>query len=204
VRPLAAALEAKGWSTTTPDLRDAVASPARFASRAVADGRRGDVVIGHSGAGAVLPVVADRAGAAATVFVDAVLPEAGDVHTTSSRFLEMLDRIPTSAGLLAPWHEWWPPDALAELVPDETLRRRIVEEIPRVPRSFYADAVPLPASWQIRPAAYLQLSPAYDEERIRAEGWSWPVGHLTGGHLDVAVDPDRVAGCIAALVAAVA
>ena len=40
---------------------------------------------------------------------------------------------PMSEGLLPPWHEWWPAEALEQLLPDELLRRQVVTEIPRVP-----------------------------------------------------------------------
>jgi hypothetical protein len=85
VTRLATALEARGWTTTVPDLRDALDSPARFASRAVERSDSVEVVIGHSGAGAVLPVVAERTAAVAMIFIDAVLPDASDRFTPSER-----------------------------------------------------------------------------------------------------------------------
>jgi hypothetical protein len=129
--PLAAALEATGWTTTVPDLRDALDSPARYALRAAERSHSVDVVIGHSGAGTVLPAVADRAAAVATVFVDAIVPELCDVFTPSEWFIALLDDVPTADGLLAPWHQWWPEETLARLLPDESLRQQVVAEIPR-------------------------------------------------------------------------
>lgn len=193
VRALASALAVKGWSTTVPDLRAAVKSPGQFSSQAIERCPSADILIGHSGAGAVLPLVADGIGASATIFIDAVLPGEDPTFTPSGRFLEFVDTIPTVDGRLTPWHEWWPPETMAALVPDEAVRRAIAAETPRLPRSFYDEAITLPELWWTRPAAYLQLSPAYDDERSRAARWDWPTGHLDGGHLDVVVHPDLVA-----------
>ena len=56
----------------------------------------------------------------------------------------------------------------------------VIDEIPRLPRSFYDEAITLPTGWWTRPAAFLQLSPAYDEERKAAEGTVGPSPTSTG------------------------
>jgi hypothetical protein len=202
VRPLADALDAVGWSTTVPDLRDAVSSPEAYIDAVGRAVDSVDVVIGHSGAGAILPVVAANTTASATVFIDALVPDTSDVFMPSGRFVELLDSLPVSEGLLPPWHEWWPTETLEQVLPDDSLRRLVVSEIPRVPRSFYDQSVPLPEAWWTRPAAYLQLSPAYDDDRIRAERWGWPTCQLMGHHLDLVSRPDAIARIVTDLVGA--
>jgi hypothetical protein len=202
VRPFASALtEAAGWSTVAPDLRDSTQSPSHFWQDAVRQCPSADVVIGHSGAGAFLPVVSDALGAT-PIFIDAVLPGAAPVYVPSQEFLELLVRIPCDDGLLAPWHEWWPPATMVRLVPDDCLRAAIMIEAPRLPRAFYAESVPLPTRWWTRPAGYLQLSASYDDERLRAEQWGWPTRSSAGGHLDLAVSPGTVAQHVIELVGA--
>ncbi len=197
---LATALEALGWTTTTPDLRAANDSPQHFEQRSIAAAVAAtDVVIGHSGAGAFIPAVAEATGAA-LVFVDAVVPPPGPHYRPSVQVLHLLDTLPVVDGLLPPWHEWWSAELLAELVPDERIRRTITAEIPRLPRSFYDEALPLSTRWWTRPAAYLQLSPAYDDDRVQAERWGWPISRLEGRHLDLCVHPDLVAEHVAELV----
>jgi hypothetical protein len=202
VRRLAAALERRGWAITVPDLRGHLGSPQAFLAAAAASTPTTEVVVGHSGAGAFLPVVAARTSAAVTVFVDAVLPDDAPVFVPSRRFEELIDTIPTDGGLMAPWHTWWPAGALAGLVPDDALRAELVAETPRVPRSFYAEPVPLPPRWWTHPAASLQLSDAYDEERRRAEAWGWPTRPGRGGHLDLLTHPDAIADVVIALAGA--
>jgi len=153
----------------------------------------GDPVVLQSG-GAFLPTIAKDINAGATVFVDAVLPEPDGPYLPSKDFTALIDRLEVTDGLLPPWNEWWAPEVIARLVPDDALRRRPVDELVRVPRAFYDTAIDLPPEWASRPAGYLQLSHAYEAEATRAEEWSWPTIRLDGQHLDVTVQPEMVAG----------
>ena len=137
-----------------------MSSPERFAAHAVEAGAAVDVVIGHSGAGAVLPLVA-AAGGWATVYIDAVVPPIVPSDADDAPFFALLEHLPTDDGLLPPWDEWWPPGVMADLVPDPAARHDIVAELPRLPRRFYDRAPDLPPCWWEQPAAYLRLSPAY-------------------------------------------
>lgn len=200
VAPLATALEALGWTTTVPDLRTASNSPAHFEQRAVNAADATEIVIGHSGAGPFIPTIGEATNAAALLFVDAVDPLPGPLYTTSKQLLQLLDALPVVEGRLPPWHEWWPAELMAELVPDQLFRRRITDEIPQVPRSFYDSAIPTPSRWWTRPAAYLQLSPAYELDRAQAELWDWPTSQVDGRHLDVCARPQLVAEHVSELV----
>jgi hypothetical protein len=200
VTPLADRLRVLDVLAIVPDLRSAAASPERFLQQAARAAVGVEVVIGHSGAGAFLPAIADAAKATASVFVDAVVPDGDDAFRPSAQLLELLDTVETVDGSLAPWNEWWPPELMAQLVPDATQRRRVVAEIPRVPRSFYDAAVPLPAHWWRRRNGYLQLSAAYGDDRARAAGGDWPTRELPGRHLDTCADPATVAAGVRELI----
>jgi hypothetical protein len=189
---LARQLEVLGWTVVVPDLRNAIGSPQEVIVAARTVGLA-ELVVGHSGAGAFLPVIAQNSNARVTVFVDAVLPDSDGPYLPSKDFTALLDRLDVTDGLLPPWNDWWTPEVMARLVPDDALRRRLVDEIVRVPRSFYDASIDLPQSWFSRPSGYLQLSPAYDAEATRADHWGWPIVRLDGTHLDVAVRPDVVA-----------
>ncbi len=203
-RALADALADRGWTTSAPDLRGSLSSPQTFAAAAAASqaGRDVDVVIGHSGAGAVLPVIAHEVNAAVTVFVDAVVPDAATIVRTSVGLLALIDQLPAVDGLLPPWHEWWPPEIFARLVPDERLRAAVAAENPMLSRAFYDEPITLPELWWRRPAGFLQLSPAYEEERSRAEQWGWPTGRLEGRHLALLTRPGDVADAVMLLTTA--
>ena len=195
-RALADSLTDRGWRADAPDLRDSLESPQTFAAAASRSGRAVDVLVGHSGAGAVLPVIAHNVGATVIVFVDAVVPEPMTTFTTSGGFLGLLDRLPVIDGLLPPWNEWWPPQVLAQLVPDVRLRASLFDEIPRLSRAFYDKPVTLPDLWWQRPSAFLQLSTAYDEELARAGQQGWPTHRRNGQHLDLLTQPGDIADAV--------
>lgn len=208
LRPLATALAARGITATVPDLRDALTAPRpqwqRFLDLAcsAATGRHPDLIVGHSGAGVLLPLLADRVSAGFVVFVDAVVPADRTAHEATAEFIGFIDSLPREGDLLPPWHTWWGGETMQRLVPERALRERIAADTPCVPRSFYDDPVPLPAGWTSRRGCcYLQLSPGYDEDRARAAAYGWPTARLDGQHLDVAVRPDDVAGALLALIA---
>ncbi len=205
--PCAAALAAAGHHAVVPDLRPALDPPpgwydraATLAAHSLAAAGRATasaelVVVAHSGAGVVLPVVADRVGATAAVFVDALLPGS----PASDRFRGFLAGLPVTGGRLPRWSDWWGPDAMAELVPDPDLRARIAADQPRLPLAFWDERVPVPVSWPPPRVGYLQLSSAYDTEAAGATDAGWPVRTLPGEHLDLATRPADVAAEIIAL-----
>lgn len=201
--PCAAALTAAGHRAVVPDLRPALDPPsgwsdraATLASQSLTADTADLVVVAHSGAGVVLPVVADRTGATAAVFVDALLPG----NPASDRFRGFLAGLPVTDGRLPRWSDWWGPDAMAELVPDPDLRARIEADQPRLPLAFWDERVPVPVSWPPPRVGYLQLSPAYDTEAAGATDHGWPVRTLLGEHLDLATRPAGVAAEIITLI----
>jgi pimeloyl-ACP methyl ester carboxylesterase len=160
------------------------------------------VVIGHSGAGAVLPAIGHRLTnrVRALVFVDAIVPPAAGDHRASEAFLDFLDGIVID-GRLPQWLDWWPPEIGTSLVPSPADVDELRADMPRLHRSFYDDAVPVPTDWTTGPCAYLQSSPAYDDEYRRAGEFGWPTATIDGSHLSVFTDPAAVFAAVRALVA---
>jgi hypothetical protein len=200
-RALASALSGHGWTTVAPDLRTSLSSPLTYAAAATRAAANVDVLVGHSGAGAMLPVIAHDVEATLTVYVDAIVPEATTTFTTSDQLIALLDQLPIVDGRLPPWHEWWPAEILTQLVPDRRLRDALTAENPRLSRAFYDEPVPLPELWWTRRAGFLQLSPAYDDDRARAEQLGWPTTRIGGQHLDLLSQPGDVADAVVSLTA---
>ena len=103
------------------------------------------VLVGHSGAGALLPAIAAACsgGVEAAVFVDAVLPHpsATWLETAPASLGEQLRRLATD-GWLPPWGQWFPPGTLELLLPDAALRARFVAELPRLPLALSGGNTP--------------------------------------------------------------
>ncbi len=191
-------LRGDGHEAVVPDLVRAATSgnPIAFARAAAGavDGKHETVLVGHSGAGAVLPLVA----AALTtppgrlVFVDAGLPPTAGAFTAGGGFLPTLRGLARD-GLLPRWSEWWGAGALEVLVPDASRRAAVEDELPRVPLSFYETPIAVPSGWSDAPGAYLLLSEAYRADADRATALGWPVVAHMGGHLDIVNDEVSIA-----------
>lgn len=205
LRRLGARLHELGFEVVVPDLRGALTGPRpqwrAILDLAIAAASSVDVIVAHSGAGVLMPLLAEQLSPEVVAFVDAVVPGDGLTYQASDPFIEFVDSLSHDGPLLPPWHEWWGDDVTARLIPDGDLRDQIAADTPRVPRSFYDDPVPLPSSWMTRHGCcFLQLSPAYDADRARAEAYEWPTARMAGQHLDVAVKPFAVGESLMSLI----
>jgi alpha-beta hydrolase superfamily lysophospholipase len=102
--PLADHLRGRGFDVMVPDLRTALSKP-RPQWRAILDLIEAvtgsvDVLVAHSGAGVLMPLVADQVDPAVVAFIDAVVPGFGPHHQASKEFTEFVDSLPSDDGLL--------------------------------------------------------------------------------------------------------
>jgi hypothetical protein len=154
------------------------------------------VLVGHSGAGPLLPAIADAVTAevAALIFVDAFLPpDSGSTPLLPAQLMGHLHSL-ASGGVLPPWSRWFGNETMRELVPDEGLRNSLEHEMPRLPLSYFQASVPMPDAWTQLPCAYLLLSPdPYGESAGRACARGWPVVDIPHAHhLSLVTDPRAV------------
>jgi len=205
LRPLADALAALGHPAVLLDLRPSVVAPpvhqvllGAFADAMSEELLDGPVaLIGHSGAGPLLPAFADALEEAVTglVYVDAALPTPGRSwrDTVPAELYSHL-RSMSREGQLPRWQRWFSPNPLEELVADEDLRAEIADEAPEVPIAFLKEERP-DVTWD-GPAGYVLLSEAYTGDADAAEALGWPVRRLATHHLAPATDPAPVAQAI--------
>jgi pimeloyl-ACP methyl ester carboxylesterase len=202
LRPLAGELAARGRPTVLLDLRMTVAAPpvhARliggFADAVGDSGVAGPVLlVGHSGAGPLLPGFADVLDdpVSALVFLDAGLPTPGRSWRDTAPpelYRQLRDRSRDS--LLPSWHNWFDQGLIKRLVPDEELRAVIADEASEMPLAFLKEERPS-VRWT-GPAGYVELSEAYATDAARAHELGWPVRELRTHHLAAATDPAPVA-----------
>lgn len=165
-----------------------------LAGEVAADPATPVVLAGHSGAGALLPALAARLATpvAGVVFVDAILPHPGRswFDTAPANLRDDL-RAGAQAGLLPPWHDWWPPGALERLIPDATLRAAVIDELTPIPAAYFEE--PAPEADLEAPAAYLKLSDSYEDEARLANRQGWPLIRLPLHHLAPLTHAEAVA-----------
>jgi pimeloyl-ACP methyl ester carboxylesterase len=205
--PLTDELGRRGCQAVAPSLLGVADAPSpqwRHAPEAVraATARAGSpaVLVGHSGGGLLLPVIADALPGEvdALVFVDSLLPPAGGSLPLAGPGLMDQLRALASGGVLPPWSSWFDEGAIRELVPDESLRAALEAEMPRLPLSYFEASVPLPDGWDARRCAYLLFTAeTYGASAAEARDRGWQVAEVQGvRHLAMATHPVAVADAL--------
>lgn len=202
---VATTLQDQGFDAVVPVLHDAPDSGLPFWQQhagAVAHdltavpADRELVLVGHSGAGALLPVIAHaaRRPIGAYLFVDAGLPRDG-----LSRLAAMEDEAPAFAHELrhhlangGRFPEWTAED-LRALIPDERVRRGLMAELHPRDRAFFDEPVPGFASGPAAPCGYFLFSAPYREVAAQAQARGWAYRHIEAGHFHMVVEPEEVA-----------
>jgi hypothetical protein len=176
-----------------------VRSPGELvAAVAAAAGVRPVVLVPHSNAGLAVPALGALVDLRATVFVDAALaPDSGTTAMAPEDLAARLRELSDDRGVLPPWTDWW--DDLTGVFPDEAAQERVAAGQPRLPLSYFADRLPVPAGWAERPCGYLAFGETYAEETAFARTHGWPVTVLPGRHLHQLHDPGAVGDAVLAL-----
>jgi len=200
---VASELRREGWTAVVPDLRTALAGdppyyPSLFeaARRAAVGSASPVVVVGHSAAGPLLPgvIAALDTPVSTVVFVDARLPHPGLswLETLPAERAEAL-RAQAQEGFLPRWDTWFPPEAVAGLLPDSAVRQAFQAELPEVPWGLLTETLPpLPPSWNGMDHVYVQLSDAYRAESDHAAGDRYRVIRHDGDHLSPMTRPAKL------------
>lgn len=196
-------MRSRGHKVIVPNLIQGALTgdPGMFARLAVEaiGGEKDVVIVGHSAAGSILPVVAGLAGnVRCLVFVDASLPPCEGTCSAGGDFLSALQALATN-GMLPIWSRWWGEGVLEALVPDDARREKIEGELPALPLAFFEAPIAVPAGWCAYDGAFLLLSEFYRSDATGAAERGWPVLEHSGGHLDIANEEEAIADILVGL-----
>lgn len=205
-------LDASVATTIVADVGDDESPPyaARYIARAALQVRNDApdgplALVGHSGAGPLLPQVGAALSAqgrhvGAYVFLDAGIPRAGasrlDLLGTEDPELGRALRAQLERGRRFP--DWTVPDLAAE-TPDPDAAGAVVAALRPRQLEFFTEPLPMPGDWPDAPCGYLRLSPAYDASARQAALRGWPVRRREDGHFGMITDPEGVGRELAAL-----
>lgn len=206
--PVAHQMQEQGLKVIVPILSDEPSSNLPFwrqhaesAAQALAHLPKSQhlTLVAHSGAGPLLPAIGqllDRP-VDANVFVDAGVPRDG-----ASRLDLLKAEDPEWAEQfhqeLENGHSFptWSANDLREVIPDDTLRGRMVAEIRPRSLAFFTESIPVFDGWPDAPCAYLWFSAPYEKDAVRALQTGWTVRQVKAGHFHMLVDPLAVAHMI--------
>jgi len=206
--PVAEALRRRGHAVLVPELRDvagggpywrqhAEAAAGQLAAQA---GPEPLVLVGHSGAGALLPVIRQALGrpVAGYVFVDAGLPIPG--QTRLSTFGEAGEQAAFRAYLEGGGRfPAWTAGDLAPLVPDPAAREALVAGLRPRGLDFWTEVFPEAPGWPDAPCGYVLFSRPYADSAAAARRLGWTVAEVPAGHFHMLVDPEAVAEAVLAV-----
>jgi hypothetical protein len=162
------------------------------------------ILVGHSGAGVLLPPIRQSLGRRihAYVFVDAALPDATVPRKGTGAFADHLAALHAQGRRIPEWTD----AELRDLIPDDSLRRALLAELRPQPPEFWDETVPVFAGWPDAPCAYLRFAPnpSYDAAAAEARRRGWPHRELDGGHFHMLSDAPAVADALIVLAAELA
>lgn len=214
-QPCGNVLRRKGYQVRIPSLADFVTGNppyyekiARHVADAVQKGPDTEtlILVGHSGAGALLPAVAERLDRQCYgIFVDAILPHPGlSWFDTAPPQLRVHLRGLVRDGFLPPWDRWFPPEVVSDLIPDIVARQRFIDELPRIPIAYLEERAPATRIDRLIQCAYLQLSDGYGAFARETEKAAWSILRESADHLAVLTQPEMVCDAIVKLLEAFA
>jgi hypothetical protein len=198
--PVAEALRRRGATALAPDLggiEGADRAYWRQHAEAGAAALRGlpageqPILVGHSGAGVLLPPIRELAGrpVAGYLFVDAGLPQPGP-RMGEGEFVAILREMDAAGERYPNWTD----ELLSGILPDSNMRRRVLDDMRPQPFAFWEEEIPIFAGWPDAPCAMLRFvpNPAYDDAAEEARARGWPYAELAGGHFHPLVAPEEV------------
>jgi hypothetical protein len=201
-------LNGRGITTIVPTLKDQEEANrpywqqyAHAAAQSVA-GLADDapvVLVGHSGAGPLLPAIRWAMGrpVAAYLFVDAGMPRDGAsrldlMREESAEWADQFHQFLQTGGRFPNWYE----QDLAEIIPDAERRRRLVAELQPRSLRFFTEPITVFHGWPDAPGGYLLFTPTYNVSAEQARNLGWPVLGIAAGHFHMLVESAAVADAL--------
>lgn len=153
------------------------------------------VLVAHSGAGPLLPALRtmmDRA-MLAYLFVDAGIPR-DDMSRLD--LMRLQDRAWADqfhqALLRGERFPAWNDEDLRDVIPDDTLRRKMLAEVRLRALEFFSEPIPVFSGWPDVPCAYIKFSTPYEWDFNQAKQAGWLVRQVHAGHFHMLIDPSAV------------
>jgi len=198
---VAKSLQADGFDVLVPVLTDSGETPPPYWQQHAVSMQqalvpippeRPLVLVGHSGAGSLLPVLAQAARhpVKAYLFVDAVLPHPG--KTQLEEMPEELCQLLASGERFPNWRD----EDLREVLPDGCARQQLLAEVQPRPLTFFEEVLPEVSGWSDAPGGYLLFTQGYRPYLEQAQRARWPSRVLPAGHFHMLVDPVAVAATL--------
>jgi hypothetical protein len=210
-QPVAAQLRQQGYQVVVSDLHDVETGDRPFweqeaesAAESIDAIKSSEAIflVGHSGAGPILPAIGARLerAPAGYIFVDAGLPQDQAtrlelMRAESPQWAQDFEKYLQDGGRFPAWTD----ADLQYLVPDGQLRQQLLAELRPKGLSFFTEPISIPQGWEKTQCGYILFSEIYTFHARQAEQAGWPLFRFNVGHFHMLVDPGEVAGALVRL-----
>ncbi len=196
-QPVADILRTRGVQVVVPALKDSVESDLPYWQQEVESVNvsvRDTILVGHSGAGALLPALSEKLNVYGCIFVDAVLQfrDMTRLELMASEdvgFAKEFQQYLEAGGTFPNWTD----EHLQRQIPDAEMRNALLQDIRPRGLDFFTEQIDVPAGWDTKPCAYLQLSAFYATYANQAAQRGWPVIRRDSHHFEILTQPKEIA-----------
>lgn len=207
---LVPALQARGYPVAIATLRDNRISARHWWDQhavsmveSLANLTSPYILVGHSSAGPLLPLIAERLPfpPKAYIFIDA-----GILWEPASRLAMMYAEDEAWGKEFEAYlrsnkaFPAWTSEQLQDILPDTTLRQEVLDSVRPKELSFFIERIPIPSGWDNVPSSYLQLSATYQSYADAAQTRGWNVERMVGHHFSMMTHPEEVAEAMIRLI----
>lgn len=155
---------------------------------------QGAMLVGHSGAGALLPAIGEKLKPRGYIFVDAVIQfkpatRLDLLRAEDAQFAQEFEQYLESGGQFPNWQD----EQLQSLIPDDDLRGKLLADLRPRGLNFFTELIDVPPDWDALPCGYIQLSETYATYAAQAASRGWDVIRRDGHHFEMLTHPDEIA-----------
>lgn len=152
------------------------------------------LLVGHSGAGALLPAFAERFNVQGYIFVDAVFLFSSAtrlelMYREDAEFAREFEAFLQQGGLFPNWQD----QHLRPHIPDAGIREKLLADMRPRSLSFFTEQIDVGSDWDEPPCAYVQLSDSYNYYAKQAKLRGWNVIRRNGHHFEMLTKPVEIA-----------
>lgn len=152
------------------------------------------LMVGHSGAGVLLPALGQKLTVNGYIFVDAVVlfEPASRLEMLAAENAELAESFEVhlkAGGHFPNWND----EQLQALIPDADLRQRLLMDVRPRTLPFFTERIDLPNDWDQSRCGYIKLSDSYTYYASQAEARGWPVLRRDAHHFVMLTEPVVIA-----------
>ena len=197
-------LHSRGHKVIVPSLLEILDHKSNFAAAVTETIRaqmQGQVFSGnmylvmHSAAGAFMAALQEGLPPEMSgyIFVDSRLPqENANLSAQDTRGTVEQRKAMARDGMLPRWSDWFGPEVMKEVLPNERIRAHFLKELRPIPVGLFEEPLQTPNGWPDITSGFVRLSEFYKPLTEQARVYGWPVIEKDVGHLHMLVQPKVV------------